>query len=245
MSIKLKVLGLGILAVMATSAFAVLNASASTPASSHFVADPPQHSEGGDPPTHLLNVEGVEEYDPADPEGKPHNLSFFRTNADTTTVSGAEPIKCTKATYHGQVTGSAATTTQALQVRPAYSQCSTRGAAEHNVTVHVPESCGTNVYEFTSGNPGTIHVNCPITVTHPNCTIRMPAQTVSGATYTQINEGGKHAITVDINVQHITGHFEGGICIFLGTSHRFEMIGSATVRGRDFEGNQVNVTHTE
>ncbi|HYP55460.1 MAG TPA: hypothetical protein VEQ41_04065 [Solirubrobacterales bacterium] len=230
MSMKLRVLGLGILAVMATSAFAVMNASANTPANSHFVADPPNHN--------TLNVEGTETFP------GPHNLSFFRTDANTQTIGGSLPIKCTHAVYKGQLTGAATTTTQALRVRPEYKECSTGGEGPHNIPVHVPATCGNNVYEFTSGNPGTIHVNCPITITHPNCHITVPAQTVSGATYTNVvGASGKHEITVHINVQHITGHFEGGICVFLGTSHRFEMVGSATVRALSGVA-PVNVTHT-
>ncbi|HYP55992.1 MAG TPA: hypothetical protein VEQ41_06805 [Solirubrobacterales bacterium] len=234
MSSKLKVLGSGLLAVLATSAFAALNASATTPANSHFVANPP---------THTLNIVGTEQFQPGDPS-KTHHVSIYRQNADTTTVSGSEPLKCTHVHYHGRLTGSAATTTQAIQVRPQYTGCSTGGFGPHNMAIHVPESCGTNVYEFTSGAPGTIHINCPITITHPNCTMRIPVQTVSGDSYTNVVEGGVEKITAHTKIDHITWHFEAGICVFLGTSHRFEMVGSVTFEGRDAAGNPVNIRHT-
>ncbi|HYP56015.1 MAG TPA: hypothetical protein VEQ41_06920, partial [Solirubrobacterales bacterium] len=69
MSLKLKVLGLGILAVMATSAFAAMNASATTPINSHFVATPP---------TDFLKIEGTESFPGS------HNLTFQRTTPDGT-----------------------------------------------------------------------------------------------------------------------------------------------------------------
>jgi hypothetical protein len=113
----------------------------------------------------------------------------------------------------------------------------------------VPSECGTNVFEFTSGNTGTVSVNCTITITHPNCTITVPNNAANkhlhGITYDQIVTDGKHAITVTSNVKKIAGEFHGGICVFLGTNHTFEMIGSATVWGDDALGGRVNVTHTD
>jgi hypothetical protein len=224
MSLKLKALGLGLIAAMAVGAFAVVNASAST--SGHFTAETTEH--------HAI-IKGEETF-PGN-----HNLTFQRI------VNGApsgEPIKCTRAVYHGTLSGTAATTTQAVSVTPKYEECSTGGVAPHNVTVHHPSSCGTNIYEFTSGGSGTIHVRCPVTVTHPNCTIRMPEQTVSGAAYNTDVQVNKHSITLGINVTGITGHFESGFCVFLGTTQSFNMTGSATVWAENTAGGRIGITHT-
>ena len=227
MSFKLKILGLGLLAMMATSAVAVMNASATV--GGHFTADPP---------THVLKVKGTEQ------AGTGHQLTFTEINKSTTATEGTG-IQCTHAGYHGELTGAAATTTQSVQVRPTYSQCLTAGAGSHNVTVHVPAGCGTNVFEFKSGHGGTVNLNCTITITHPNCTIQVKSgQKLSGITYHTVVESNKHAFTLTANVKHITGEYHSGICVFLGTTHHFEMVGSATVWGEDKDGNRVNITHT-
>lgn len=241
MSLKLKVLGLGLLAVMATSAFAV---SSSATTGGHFVSD-----------SHFLTLTGTETYNPKDPSSTPHNLSFFRVDASGQTVAGS-PIKCTHVAYHGEtLEGSAATTTTKVRVRPDYTgsnNCSTGAVAEpHDVTVHVPTSCETNVFEFTSGNTGTVSVNCDITITHPNCTIKIPNiaenKHLHGITYDTDTDAisKKHIITVTADVTKIRGYFEGGLCVFLGTSHTFEMVGSATVSGENAIGEPVNITHTD
>lgn len=220
MSIKLKALGLGLLAAMAVGAFAVANASAVLPPGSHFVSEATEH--------HLI-IKGEENPNNA------HHLEFHPEG-------GGAPIICTKATYHGTLSGASATTTQAIQVRPHYTECQTKESGVHNITVHVPAGCGTNVYEFTSGTPGTVHVRCQITITHPNCTIRVPTQTAGGAHYdTALNP--KHAITLRVNTP-VTSHYEGGICIFLGTTHTSTMTGAATVRGENTAEEPVGITAT-
>lgn len=249
MSLKFKVLTLGLLVIVVTSAYAV---SSSATTGGHFVSD-----------SDYVTLTGTEEYNPKEPETTPHNLSFYRMNSTGTTTEPADqiPIKCTHVGYHGEtLQNGPATTTTVVRVRPDYTgsnNCST-GANQtpHNVTVHVPNeaTCGTNVFEFTSGNTGTVSINCKITITHPNCEITIPtaAETADnkhlhGITYdTDVDPGtGKHFITVTSNVKKIRGYFHGGICIFLGTSKTFEMVGSATVWGEDSLGNRVNITHTD
>jgi len=219
MSIKLKALGLGLLATMAMSAFAVMNASASS--TGHFVSHAKEH--------HLI-VTGTDAF------GTAHQLVFKEG-----TGTG---ISCTHSTYHGTLEGLAATTTTALRVRPSYSKCATESGTWGEVTVHVPTACGTNVFEFTSGGTGTVHLNCTITITHPNCEITVPNQTLSGVTYKNVTEGGTAGVTLNVNVGNINGQFHGGICIFLGTNHTFTMTGSATVTGEDTNKNPVGITST-
>lgn len=229
MSLKLKVLGLGLLAVMAVGAFAVVNASATS--TGHFTSHlPAGHDQ------HLI-IKGTESR-----ESGTHALLFNEIDANTKTVGTG--ITCTHAHYHGTLEGAAATTTTSVQVRPEYTKCLTVGGVDNEVTVDVPSSCGTNVFEFTPGVNGTVHVRCAITITHPNCDITVPVQTTSGVTYDTLLEAGlPHQITLTVNVQHITGHFEGGLCVFLGTTHKFEMTGSVTVWGENTAGGRVGITH--
>jgi len=216
MSMKLKVLGLGLLAVMATSAFAVMNATAET--GGHFTSD-----------VHHTTIVGAEK------EG--HKLEF---------TVGSSAISCTSAEYHGTIS---ATTVESVTVAPNWENCYT-----------TPESSEFGIDEngcdftFTIGREGqaakhhTVHLTCPtgetIEITHANCTIHVPPQTLTGVTYNTVTEAGKHAITLESTVQNITTHYESGICIFLGTSQTGEMHGSATVWGEDTNGNRVNITAT-
>ena len=227
MSIKLKALGLGLLAVMAMGAFAAVNASALS--NGHFVAEPP---------TDHLIIAGTETV------GTPHRLHFNEIENKVGHPTTGNSITCTHASYHGTLEGAAATTTSAVRVRPEYKECSTNGEPPHNVIVDVPPACGTNVFEFTPGGNGTVHVNCTITITHPNCEITVDPQTTSGVTYTTTFENNKHKLTLHINAKTIVGTYHGGICIFLGTTHYFEMTGSVTVAGQDTEGKTVPITHT-
>jgi hypothetical protein len=218
MSIKLKALGLGLIAAMAMGSFAVVNASATV--SGHFTQD-----SGG-----TATITGKESF------GTAHRLKFAS--------DGGTPIECDVAHYSGTV---AAATVTTMEVVPAYSQCHTEKEAAGTVTVDV-NKCS---FVFHSGTGhATTGLKCPagvagILITHPNCTMRMPPQEkLSGVTYTQTTEATKHTITLDATVSKITAHYEGGICIFLGTTHSATMTGSATVEGLNAGGTRVNVTAT-
>ena len=223
MSIKLKALGLGLLAVLAMSALAVTNASAIR--SGHFSQD-----SGG-----TATITGT--------QTSTHKVKFHTDHGT--------PIECTSAHYHGKATTA---TTQEILVTPTYSDCHTEGSAT-NIPVHTNE-CH---FKFTSNSNASTHsptedattgLVCPpgvsgVIVTHPNCTMRMPPQTVKGVTYTTITVNNKHAITLNVTVNTaITAHYEGGICIFLGTTHQGSMTGSAIVEGFDSKGNPINLTAT-
>lgn len=231
MSLKLKVLGLGLLAVMATSAFAVMNASATV--TGHFTHDAVGHA----------TVVGTEIY------GTKHMLEFHRTEP-TGTYVGA-PIACTEASYHGTVTTA---TVQSITITPTYKNCATTDGVWGEVDVTMNE-CDYTFRSNTaaSANPPTAHatvtVDCPagkaIEIHHPNCTITVPAQTPKGgATYTTVTENNKHALTVDITATHIVGYYHGGLCIFLGTTKEFDMTGSVTVKGLNPTNEPVNITAT-
>jgi hypothetical protein len=74
--------------------------------------------------------------------------------------------------------------------------------------------------------------------------MRMPPQTRSGVTYTPITGANKKAsITMNVTVHDVTAHYEGGICIFLGTTQVGSMTGSVTVEG--FKGAEgIGITAT-
>ena len=229
MSIKLKALGLGLVAAMAMAAFAAVNASALS-GTGHFTHDAP---------TNHATIVGTE-------NGAPHDLVFKREG------TGDPGITCTHAAYHGLAP---AKTVTSVTVTPTYTNCATEDepvGAWGNVTVTM-NGCAFNLFSRTAGH-GTVEVHCPvgkaIEIHHPNCTITVPAQKPSettmtgGIIYDTTTEGGKHTLTPTVTVKKITGHFHGGICIFLGTSHKFEMNGALTVEGKDTAGNRVNITHT-
>jgi len=226
MSLKLKVLGLGLLATLAMSAVAVMNASATS--TGHFTSDSPNG---------LTTVEGFE------------GGSHF-TELSSHGLEGG--IVCDEATYDGTITGN---TTTHITIIPHYTKCKTTGGTPGEVTVDV-NGCS---FTFTPGHHGTVHIDCPvgkaIEITHPNCTITIPAQTVGtavkGVTYTtDIDpETGKHIITLDANTVHVATQYHAGICIFTGTTHTGTMHGSVTVKGYEDlgpgkpTGPPVNITH--
>ena len=224
MSLKLKALGLGLLAVMAMSAFAAVNASATI--NGHFTST-----------TDDLILTGTDQY------GTKHQLVFKETG------SSGVGISCTDSHYHGALSGDPATTSTSVQLTPTYKNCATESGTWGDVTVKHDAGCDTKVYKFHSRTPnghGTVTVECGITISHPNCTIRVPKQNPSGGiVYTTSNEGGSHEITADVTVTNIIGQYEGGICVFLGTNHTFTMNGSVTLWGLDaITGARVPVTAT-
>jgi hypothetical protein len=222
---KLKALGLGLVATTVIGAFAAVSASAFTPLNSHFTSS-----------VHHITVRGSE----TAVAPSTHGIHIQRT------VNGApngEPIGCKHVAYHGTLSGAAATTTQSISLRPEYKECSTGTIAPYNVTIHVPAVCGTEVFQLTSGNPGTVHLKCELTITHPNCTVRIPPQTLTGATYTQVAPNGVHELTPHILLNNVTGHFEAGFCSFLGTAQTYHFKGSLTLWGENATG-RVPITHT-
>jgi hypothetical protein len=224
MSLKLKVLGLGLLATLAMSAVTAMNASATSTGNFH-----------SDAASGNTNIVGSEIPTLAHPS--PH-----RTELSSHGLEGR--IVCEEATYNGTVTGP---TTKHITIIPHYTTCKTQTQA-HNVTVHV-NGCS---FTFTPGHKGTVHIDCPvgksIEITHPNCTIKITPQTIDGVLYTAETDAvtGKKNITLDANTVQLATKYEAGICVFTGTNHTGTMHGAVTVRGFNHVagGAQVNVTHT-
>lgn len=228
MSIKFKALGLSLLAVVAASAFAVVNASAETQSKGHFIQDAALTiiDVYDKPPTHQLEL------------GQP----------------GFTGITCHEASYAATLSG---TTITEFTVTPVYDGCTTTGGSTDSVTVHT-NGCTykfTQPNKESAKTEHTLDLVCPtgktIEITHATCTVSIHAQTVKGIGYTTINEqvpggteGPKHAITLTADVSFaITRH--GGFCALLATNSTGTLKGSATVFATNFAGGkQVNITAT-
>jgi hypothetical protein len=220
MSLKLKVLGMGLLAMIATSAFAVINAGATTPG--HFVSS-----------VHHTTIVGEEN------PGTPHTLHLEGDGLEG-------QIGCNNASYSGTASG---TTIESLTITPSYANCLTTGTSTAvNVTTNGCTYTFT-VTSAGGAARAPVHLFCPtssgIEVHHPNCTITIKPQTVADAgEYTnKLDVNGRHYITLDVNAT-FNDEYHGGICIFLGTNHKGTLKGSATVRGFGAAGQQVDITAT-
>jgi hypothetical protein len=222
MSLKLKALGLGLLAAMAFSAVAVMNASAN--GAGHFVSTGNTHVE----------VKGF-----AGP-GTSHNLHLVNHGLEG-------EIGCATQSYTATTTTE---TTTSITVTPAYAGCTTTSNAQavpvdvNGCTYTFTVAAGT-----TNSTEQTVHLVCPtgkkIEITHPNCTVSVHPQTVNtGLTYTTTVSGsGVHEITMDVNVQFVqTRH---GLCQFIApTTGNGTLKGSVTVKGFNTAGGQVPITAT-
>ena len=236
MSMKLKALGLGLLAMIAVSGFAAVNATGET--GGHFTSDSPNGK---------TVITGTEK------QGTSHTTQLA--------VEGLSGIHCEHALY--EATAGAATV-ESLTVTPTYTKCTTSPSGATNVVV---DHNGCN-YTFTIGKKiATVHqtvsIVCPagkaIVITHPECEITVPPQTLTGITYNTVVEENKHAITLvaEIGVNgtpKLTTQFHAGFCVLLGTTHLGSFTGSVTVKGYEDQStlsepykhgvNPVNITAT-
>ena len=233
MSLKLKALGLGLLAAMAVSAIAVVNASAT--AGGHFVSTGNTHA-------HILGFAGP---------GSPHNLHLVNHGL-------AGEIGCKTQSYTATTTTE---TTTSITVTPSYAECETTvngpavtvtmNGCTYTFTVApitTPEN-HSNPPTSTNQVEQTAHLLCPpektIEIHHPNCTIEVHAQTINGGlTYTTVTTAqGIHEVTMDVNVVFVqTRH---GLCQFIApTTGNGTLKGSVTVKGFNTEGKQIPVTAT-
>lgn len=212
MSIKLKALGLGLLAMMAMSAFAAMNAGAKT--DGHFVF--------GSNPTYVTGIHG---------SGTEHNLHFV--------AEDGSKIGCDHSTYSGKHEDATQTTTS-LTITPNWTSCYTTPDGT-KFDVHENE-CDLEFTSRAGENDATVNIKCPtnkkIVITHPNCAISVGPQEVggqagNGVTYTNKDvevEGKKDWVTMHVKVSFAT-QYHSGICVFLGTNHTAQMEGSVTVTG--------------
>lgn len=219
MSLKLKILGLGLLAVMATSAFAVMNAGAVT--GGHFTHDAPGSN---------ATIVGTET------PGTQHVLHLV--------AEDGSQIGCDEEKYHGVMTGN---TTQSIKITPEWSKCYTTPEGA-DIPIHENGCYFEFTSGKTGQSHHTAHFICPtkpLEITHPNCTITVPTQTTQGVTYDTITLNQRHAITLNVTTSGVQTQFHGGICIFLGTSHTAQMVGGVTVEASDpVTGSPVNLTST-
>lgn len=216
---KLKVLGMGLLALMATAAFAVMNASAT--GGGHFVSDTTHTTiVGTESGTHRLHLISI---------GSEGEIGCEKASYHGTAVNETEPSISITPTYENCYTTPEGTK---FPVTP------------NGCTYVFTVAAGT-----TNQTEQTVHLSCPegkaIEIHHPNCTITVAGpQTVENAvTYTTVTENGKHALTLHVHAR-FKSQYHGGICVFLGTNHEGELKGSVTVKGTNTSGEQVNITAT-
>jgi len=213
---KLKAAGVGLLAIVAAGAVAVMGASANT--GGHFVSEVShtivsQMSQPG--AGHEIKVKiGTTELfcDEASVIGT-------ATSATVTEVQGVTTLK----ECH-------TTDTEPGTIIVHMNGCEARGTIAPGNVVQ------TNDLICPSGKV--------IEVTHPNCNITVPPQNnISGFTYTTIVENGKHVITLDVNLEYKV-QYHSGLCIFLGTNQTAIASGGTIIRGKDTNGNPVGITAT-
>ena len=225
MSIKLKALGLGLLAALAVSAVTVMNASAESQATGHFTCEvEPCTVKGEESGTHQLELG----------------------------VPGLTGIVCDKASY--SATAATKTVTD-LTVTPTYAECHTTGTGTGSKPGEVIVDVNGCTYTFTQPNKEaaktehTVDLVCPtgktIIVTHPECEITIdPINGLKGVGYTTILENNIHAITLTSNVSGFSATFHKGVCVLLGTNHTGTLSGSATVKGFNGSNEQKGITAT-
>jgi hypothetical protein len=214
MSGKFKALGLGLLAAMAISAVAAVNAGAT--ASGHFSSA-----------THHTIFTGTE--DEAD------STEF--------SVDGGTGIRCHKTsyTYTGAATLLAGlqltptyekctTSGEATEFKFTTNDC------RYTIKMNSSGGHATVFIECEKGPMEIHHPNCTITVPQQF--------QLTGVKYTTLIENNKHALTVDVTVNNIAVQYHGGICIFLGTNHTGALTGAFRVRGANTAGEPVDITAT-
>lgn len=167
MSLKLKVLGLGLLAVMATSAFAAAHVSAET--GGHFTVDAHGTIHGFETaPNHVIHLVSA-----SGSEIGCSTESYTGSISSLTTTS----VKITPLWDNCTTTndGTVVTVTE----NGCYFEFTSGKTGQTHHTAHF--ICPTKSLE----------------IIHPNCTIRVPGQTATGVTYDTITMDNKHAITLN------------------------------------------------
>jgi hypothetical protein len=184
-------------------------------------------------------VTGVERPTITGTETAEHHLDFVSH------VLGGE-IGCKKSTYS---LTSVSETAQFTTVTPVYGECSTTGTGK---TVLVGLSGCSYRFDVVAGTTSEteqkVDFVCPTSelplVLHETCALRIPPQEDIGKiTYTTIQEGEDHAITLDVNAE-FNVRAEGGPCAMFGTNQTATLKGSVLVRAFSEAGEQVDLTAT-
>lgn len=208
MSTKLKALSLGVLAALAASAV-FGGTSATGDIGGHFTSD-----------LEATTIVGKE-------SGEFHQIHFKREGA-----VNEEAVGCKTASYHGIRTG--VKTFTDIRINPEWKDCHTTKAGQPEWDI-IENGC---FFLFKIGDTGTHHTvelfcdaGKKIEIKHPNCTVEVPPQSMNGIVYKTDMINNKHAITLEATVNDIKSEYQGGICIFLGTHHEYELYGAVTVEG--------------
>jgi hypothetical protein len=185
----------------------------------------------------------------ASPSGKTNfDLTVATGTAHETSIAAyGTTIGCHHITYSAHHVNTATFT--ALTVTPEVKNCTT-GSGDA-ATAHM-NGCH---YEYTAKNTGTshatVHLRCPlgkkIEWTTPGGTMKFGAQTFEkgGVTYSAIEIGGKHAITINKTIEGTQGTCHGVCQIFGTATATATMSGSMTLQGTDTDtGLAANLTAT-
>jgi hypothetical protein len=222
-TMKIKMLGLGVLAMLAVGGIGALNASAIE--TGHI----------GSSTSHTV-IKGQE-------SGTSHRIHL--------TGDGLEgQFGCTTATWEGTLNAGIAKT---VEVTPTYSGCTTTNTSttvsithngcKYRFKVEAGGTDGTVDLSCPAGKAIEMHhPNCTITIRDRDTSGNLQNQTIPGIHYTTVIEN-RHSLTVDVNLA-FADEYHGGVCIFLGTHHTGFLKGSVTVKGFDTEGKQVDITAT-
>lgn len=218
MSLKLKALGLALLAATAVSAVAVVNASATT--GGHFVSEK----------AHTV-ITGL--------EGGSHTLEYSFHGMENGVI-------CDEAFYDGTIT--AETVTDITLSPFYAKCHTTGNPNNVPITPNGCTYTLTFAAGNPATTENTVDLVCPagkaIEIHHPNCTVTIPpANNLQSVTYTTTLENGRHTITLDANLK-FNIQFHGGLCVFLGTNQTGTLTGSLTLKGYDGSGNLLSITTT-
>jgi hypothetical protein len=222
MSLKLKALGLGLVAALAMSAVLVMSASATD--GGHFTSD---------------SVDGHTAISGAD-----------EATDQTEFTGGIADVKCSTATYAATTTTATATSLTVTPTYAGCTGGGgevkvTMNGCTYTFTVRpLPETNHNTVHLVCP-----VNVRPEIHVIATGCTITvLPNQTpTAGVVYKTITKNGKHAITVGVTTSGITAQYHGGFfrCGKAEGAHGLtEIHGSAEVEGKNTAGEFVNITAT-
>jgi hypothetical protein len=223
MSIKLKALGLALVAALAVGAVGVMGATAST--GGHFISEQ-SHT--------IIKAEQVSSHVLFD-----HELGIGITCKKASFEGTSNAITTTELTitpHYTECSGGGDASVDVTMNGCAYVFTVNTSPATSDNTTHV-ECPAAKVIE--------VHVDPPIVGT---CTITIKAQTpLGGLTYEAGSSGGKSDISSNITISgiHAVKHESGFGCFgSAGTSETATLSGTATVKGFTTEGAAVGISAT-